>query len=73
MNVTEAIRPARGRAANVARFKALLLAAALASFLLSVSLYFIADDKTAGIFVGIWVPSVLSMGSMVLARGEGSR
>ena len=32
--------------------KLVLLAAAFASFLLSVYLYFVADDKTAGIFVG---------------------
>jgi hypothetical protein len=51
--------------------KLVLLSAAFASFLLSVYLYFVADDKTAGIFVGIWVPSIQSMGSLLLA-GEGS-
>jgi len=38
--------------------KLILFAAAFASFLLSVYLYFVADDKTAGIFVEIWVPSI---------------
>ncbi len=50
-----------------------LLAAAFASFLLSVYLYFIADDKTAGIFVGIWVPSIQSLGALLLAGEGGAR
>ena len=51
--------------------KIVLLAAAFALFLLSVYLYFVADDKTAGIFVGIWVPSIQSLGALLLA-GERS-
>ena len=47
--------------------KLVLLGAAFASFLLSVYLYFIADDKSAGIFVGIWVPSIQSLGALLLA------
>lgn len=54
-----------------AMLKLVLLAAAFASFLLSVYLYFVADDKTAGIFVGIWVPSIQSLGTLLLA-GERS-
>jgi hypothetical protein len=54
-----------------AALKLALLAAAFVSFLLSVYLYFVADDKTAGIFVGIWVPSIQSMGALLLA-GERS-
>ena len=50
-----------------AMLKLVLLAAAFASFLLSVYLYFVADDKTAGIFVGIWVPSIQSLGTLLLA------
>ncbi len=57
-----------GRQAMV---KLVLFAAAFASFLLSVYLYFVSDDKTAGIFVGIWVPSIQSMGALLLA-GERS-
>jgi len=49
-----------------AMVKLVLFAAAFASFLLSVYLYFVSDDKTAGIFVGIWVPSILSMGALLL-------
>ena len=51
----------------VGTLKIVLLVAAFASFLLSVYLYFIADDKSAGIFVGIWVPSIQSLGALLLA------
>ncbi len=47
--------------------KIVLLAAAFASFLLSVYLYFIVGDTSAGIFVGIWVPSIQSLGALLLA------
>ena len=51
-----------------------VLLAALLSFLLSVSLWFGAvgeGDKTAGLFVGIWVPSILSLGTYLRAgRGR---
>lgn len=54
-------------------FKArlLLLAAAAASFVLSVSLWF-SGSELQGIFVGLWVPSILSLGAIVLPRGSGS-
>ena len=57
----------RSMASRQAMLKLVLLAAAFASFLLSVYLYFVADDKTAGIFVGIWVPSIQSLGTLLLA------
>ena len=47
----------------------LLLCAAAVSFVLSVSLWF-AGSESQGIFVGLWVPSILSLGSIVLPRGE---
>ena len=47
----------------------LLLAAAAVSFVLSVSLWF-AGNELQGIFVGLWVPSILALGSIVLPRGE---
>ncbi len=49
---------------NVA--KALFLAAAFLSFLLSVWLWF-SGDKERGLFVGIWVPSICSAGALILA------
>ena len=35
---------------------------------LSVGIWFLADDKLAGIFVGTWVPSILALGALVLPR-----
>ena len=36
------------------------------SFLFSVWLYFIQGETTAGIFVGLWVPSIHSLGTLLL-------
>ena len=63
----------RSVASRQVMMKLVLFVAAFASFLLSVYLYFIADDKTAGIFVGIWVPSIQSMGALLLAGDRSSR
>ena len=44
----------------------MILSAAFLSFLFSVSLWFgfgMHANKEAGLFVGIWVPSILSAGS----------
>ena len=49
----------------------LLFAAAAISFVLSVSLWF-AGNKLQGIFVGLWVPSILSLGGIVLPRSDRS-
>ncbi len=50
--------------------KLLILAAAGISFLFSVYLWF-AVNREQGIFVGLWVPSILSYGALVLGgRGE---
>ena len=45
----------------------LLFLAAAASFVLSVSLWF-AGNELQGIFVGLWVPSILALGAIVLPR-----
>ena len=50
--------------------KASILLAATISFLLSVYLWF-AGSQEQGIFVGIWVPSILSFGAFVFA-GRGN-
>ena len=39
----------------------LFLAAALVSFLLSIALWF-TDNRDEGVFVGLWVPSILAAG-----------
>ncbi len=52
---------------HVVRARALLLMAALASFALSVSLWFSGHEQQ-GIFVGLWVPSILALGGVVAPR-----
>jgi hypothetical protein len=42
----------------------LFLLAAAASFALSVSLWFSGNEQE-GIFVGLWVPSILSLGALL--------
>jgi len=42
-----------------------ILAAAFASFLLSVALWF-TGNREQGLYVGLWVPSILSFGSVAL-------
>ncbi len=46
--------------------KILVLVAAFLSFLFSVGLWF-NDQRDEGIFVGIWVPSILSFGNLMFA------
>ena len=45
------------------------LVAAGISFLLSIYLWF-SGGRQEGIFVGLWVPSILSFGNLVLHRGN---
>ena len=52
----------------VTKFKILIAIAAGLSFLLSVYLWF-QGHKEQGLFVGIWVPSILSMGTLMLSPG----
>lgn len=52
----------------VTKFKMLIAIAAGLSFLLSVFLWF-SGHKDQGLFVGIWVPSILSMGTLILSPG----
>lgn len=47
------------------------LLAGFFSFLFSVYLYFVADETSAGIFVGLWVPSIHSLGTLLLAPVAG--
>jgi hypothetical protein len=46
----------------------LLLVAALISFALSVTLWFSGHEQE-GTFVGLWVPSILALGAIVIPRG----
>ena len=49
--------------------RALFLLAAFVSFVLSVLLWF-GGHQEQGIFVGLWVPSILSLGALVAQGGE---
>lgn len=52
----------------------LILGAAFISFLFSVALWFGIfgeDQKQAGIFVGIWVPSIIGLGNYFRIRSGG--
>jgi hypothetical protein len=47
------------------RPKVPFLAAGFLSFLFSVYLYFVLGEEMAGIFVGLWVPSIHSLGTLI--------
>jgi hypothetical protein len=44
----------------------LILTAAVMSFLLSITLWF-TDNRDEGVFVGLWVPSILAAGGLWMA------
>jgi len=46
--------------------KGSILVAALIAFLLSVYLWF-SDSKDQAVFVGLWVPSILSFGALIFS------
>lgn len=54
---------------RISTSKALFFAAAGISFCLSVWLWF-SGDRERGLFVGIWVPSILSAGGLLLTGGR---
>ena len=60
------------RRPDIRTAKKLFVAAAGASFVFSVYLWFLVD-KDQGVFVGLWVPSILSLGSLLLAGQEDTR
>jgi hypothetical protein len=57
------------RAANARLAKQLFFAAAFMSFVMSVYLFF-TGDTDRGIFVGLWVPSILSAGNLLMTRSH---
>jgi hypothetical protein len=51
--------------------KMLFIGAGTASFLLSVWLWFVAEDRETGLYVGLWVPSIFALGALVVSwEGE---
>ncbi len=62
------VRP-RGFLSVLGAPKILFLAAAGLSFCLSIWLWF-SGDRERGLFVGLWVPSILSAGGLLLSGGR---
>lgn len=58
----------RGALTGISASKALFFAAAGIAFCLSIWLWF-SGDRERGLFVGLWVPSVLSAGGLLLTGG----
>lgn len=56
--------PPSGIAAAKSKARGLFLVAAFLSFVLSVVLFF-AGNENEGIFVGLWVPSILALGALL--------
>ena len=57
------------RAAPEVGAKSLILLAAFVSFVLSIVLWF-SGHHDQGIFVGLWVPSILALGALLVPRSE---
>ena len=53
---------------KLTKAKALFLVAAGLSFLFSVYLWFLVD-RDRGLFVGLWVPSILALGALLTNTG----
>ncbi len=49
--------------------RGMILLAAFVSFVLSVSLWF-TGSHDQGIFVGLWVPSILALGGLTVGRSR---
>lgn len=67
--MSQAVSGARERSfrslSDFHRTKLVFLSAAFVSFLLSVTLWFFVD-RELGLFVGLWVPAIHSLGALVL-------
>ena len=50
---------------SVKTSKFLFILAAGLSFLLSIYLWFVVGSKEQGIYVGLWVPSILALGTLI--------
>ena len=59
------LRPLTSRERRRVKAKFIFVLAGTASFLLSVGLWFLGDDRELAIFVGLWVPSLFSLGALI--------
>lgn len=50
--------------------KNLYIAAAGASLVISIALYFGFGDKDAGIYVGLWVGAILGLGNLLAKKSK---
>lgn len=55
------------RVGSTRQAKQMFFAAAFMSFVMSIYLFF-SGDPERGIFVGLWVPSILSAGTLLMSR-----
>ncbi len=60
------LKPLRSGISALAKSKMFFFAAAGISYALSIYLWF-SGERERGLFVGIWVPSILSAGALLLA------
>ncbi len=65
-------RPLTARQRRRTLAKLIFLIAGTLSLALSVGLWFLTEDRETAIFVGLWVPSLFSLGALV-AAGESER
>ena len=68
----EGARSVQASSSRVKASKALFVTAAGVSFLFSVYLWFLVD-REQGLFVGLWVPSILALGALLLPGRGGER
>jgi hypothetical protein len=59
----QAVKKAKGQA------RVLILVAAGLSLIASVALYF-SGSENEGIFIGLWVPSILALGALLVPAGS---
>ena len=52
------------------KLKLPFVVAGFLSCLFSIWLYFVKDETMAGIFVGLWVPSIHSLGTLLIGKVE---
>jgi hypothetical protein len=69
MQVSSVTQPRVTEETQIRVSKALFLSAAGISLLMSIYLWF-SGDREAGLYVGLWVPSICSAGSIILYRGR---
>ncbi len=66
---SRSVLDALGAEASTRRIKSMFLLAGLLSLVLSVTLWF-SGYREEGLFVGLWVPAVHSLGTLVLTRDQ---